>query len=160
MTTTIATIERGTMTRVLSWVRGAALTAAMATLVAPSLASAQVRMTVPPQSEPVALTGATIHTVTSGVIENGTIVFENGVITAVGANVTIPTGARVVDANGKHIYPGLIDAYSTVGISEIGAVGMSNDVPPGSQSGSMNVRATRASVMTAPFWSRTLTVTP
>ena len=35
---------------------------------------AQVRMTVPPQSEPVAIQGATIHTVTSGVIENGTIV--------------------------------------------------------------------------------------
>jgi imidazolonepropionase-like amidohydrolase len=34
----------------------------------------------------------------------------------------------VVDVSGKHIYPGLIDAYSTVGISEIGAVGVSSDV--------------------------------
>jgi imidazolonepropionase-like amidohydrolase len=85
-------------------------------------------MTVPPQSEPIALQGATIHTVTNGVIENGTIVFDNGLIIAVGANVTIPSGARVVDVSGKHIYPGLIDAYTTVGISEIGAVGMSNDV--------------------------------
>ena len=73
-------------------------------------------MTVPPQSEPIVLQGATIHTVTNGVIENGTIVFENGVITAVGVDVTIPAGARVVDVTGKHIYPGLIDAYTTVGI--------------------------------------------
>src|SRR5690554_4645523 len=88
---------------------------------------AQVRMTVPPQSEPIALQGATIHTVANGVIDNGTIVFENGVITALGANVDIPAGARVVDVSGKHIYPGLIDSYSTVGISEIGAVDVSND---------------------------------
>ncbi len=95
---------------------------------AAATAEAQVRMTVPPQSEPVALQGATIHTVTSGVIENGTILFENGVITAVGVDVEIPDGARVVDATGKHVYPGLIDAYSTVGIAEIGAVDVSNDV--------------------------------
>jgi imidazolonepropionase-like amidohydrolase len=105
---------------------GVAATLVLAAL--PMGTSAQVRMTVPRQSEPIALQGATIHTVTSGVIENGTIVFENGVITAVGADVEIPAGARVVDVSGKHIYPGLIDAYSTVGISEIGAVDMSNDV--------------------------------
>ena len=94
----------------------------------PAVLSAQVRMTVPPQSERIALQGATIHTVTNGVIENGTIVFQNGLITAVGADVEVPAGTRVVDVTGKHIYPGLIDAYSTVGIAEIGAVDMSNDV--------------------------------
>ncbi|MEQ9568702.1 MAG: amidohydrolase family protein [Longimicrobiales bacterium] len=92
-----------------------------------SAAEAQVRMTVPPQSEPVALQGATIHTMSDGVIENGTIVFENGVITAVGTDVDIPAGARVVDVSGKHLYPGLIDTYSQVGIAEIGAVDVSND---------------------------------
>ncbi len=108
---------------------GLAAAAVVAALpLAPMSASAQVRMTVPPQSEPVALRGATIHTVTNGVIENGTILFENGLITAVGASVELPPGTRVVDATGKHIYPGLIDAYSTVGISEIGAVDVSNDV--------------------------------
>lgn len=95
---------------------------------APLTLSAQVRMTVPKQSEPIALRGATIHTVTNGVIENGTIIFEAGRITAVGANIPIPAGTRVVDVTGKHIYPGLIDAYSTVGIAEIGAVDMSNDI--------------------------------
>lgn len=95
---------------------------------APLALSAQVRMTVPPQSEAIALRGATIHTVTNGVIQNGTIIFEAGRITAVGANIAIPAGTRIVDVTGKHIYPGLIDAYSTVGIAEIGAVDMSNDV--------------------------------
>jgi len=103
----------------------AVLTAALAG--APAL-EAQSPIPAPLQSQPIALRGATIHTVTNGVIENGTIVFENGVITAVGADVAIPAGARTVDATGKHIYPGLIDAYSTVGIAEIGAVDVTNDV--------------------------------
>jgi len=96
---------------------------------APGRADAQVRMTVPPQEQPVVLRGATIHTVTNGVIQNGTIVMERGKITAIGgADVAAPRGAKVVDVSGKHIYPGLIDAYSTVGITEIGAVDVSNDI--------------------------------
>ncbi|MEM7414683.1 MAG: amidohydrolase family protein [Gemmatimonadota bacterium] len=102
--------------------------ALVAAVVTPIAADAQVRMTVPPQAVPVAIQGATIHTVTNGVIENGTIVFDDGIITAVGADVDIPAGAQIVDGTGKHIYPGLVDAYSTVGISEIGAVGVSSDV--------------------------------
>ena len=119
------------MTGILSRIGGRSaliLAAAVAGSLSAAAGSAQVRMTVPPQSEPIALTGATIHTVTAGVIENGTILFENGVITAVGADIEVPDGARVVDVSGKHIYPGLIDAYSTVGISEIGAVDVSSDV--------------------------------
>ena len=129
----MTTTKRGAITRVLSRAGGVtavmlAVAVAAAALLAPSSMSAQVRMTVPPQSGPVALQGATIHTVTNGVVENGTILFENGLITAIGTDVQIPLGARVVDVSGKHIYPGLIDAYSTVGISEIGSVGVSNDI--------------------------------
>jgi imidazolonepropionase-like amidohydrolase len=90
--------------------------------------AAQVPIPAPPQRGPIALRGATIHTVTNGVIANGTIVFDGGVITAVGTDVPIPPGARVVDATGKHIYPGLVDAYSTVGIAEIGDVDVTNDL--------------------------------
>ena len=100
-----------------------------ATAFAPNAAAAQVMMPVPPQSQPVVLKGATIHTVTKGTIQNGTIVLENGKITAIGgADVPSPRAAKVVDLAGKHIYPGLIDAYSTVGITEIGAVDVSNDI--------------------------------
>jgi len=100
--------------------------AAVAALALP--VDAQVRMTVPPQAQPIVLRGATIHTVTNGVIQNGMIVLDRGKITAIGTNVAVPQGARVVDVTGKHIYPGLIDAYSTVGISEIGSVDVSNDI--------------------------------
>src|SRR5688572_33469393 len=96
--------------------------AAVIALFAASTAGAQVMMPVAPQSQPVVLRGATIHTVSRGVIPNGTIVLEGGKITAIGTNVTVPRGAKIVDVTGKHIYPGLIDAYSTVGITEIGAV--------------------------------------
>jgi len=125
------TTKRGTMTGVLARAGTMATLTVMSAVVAPLLpssATAQVRMTVSPQSQPIALQGATIHTVTNGVIENGTILFNNGVITAIGTDVQLPTGTRVVDASGKHIYPGLIDAYSTVGISEIGSVDVSSDI--------------------------------
>jgi imidazolonepropionase-like amidohydrolase len=98
---------------------------AVALALVPALAAAQVPA--PPQTQPIALTGATIHTVTNGVIENGTIVFDGGVIVAVGANVAVPAGARRIDATGKHIYPGLIDAYSAMGLEEIGAVDVTSD---------------------------------
>ena len=104
-----------------------ALAGLAATLAGVAPLEAQSPIPAPLQSQPIALRGATIHTVTNGVIENGTIVFDNGVITAVGADVAIPAGARTVDATGKHIYPGLIDAYSSVGIAEIGAVDVTND---------------------------------
>lgn len=81
----------------------------------------------PAQNGAVALTGATIHTVTNGVVENGTIVFENGVITAIGSNIAVPANAQRVDVSGKHIYPGLIDAYSAMGLEEIGAVDVTLD---------------------------------
>ncbi|MDT8368320.1 MAG: amidohydrolase family protein [Longimicrobiales bacterium] len=105
----------------------AGVAAGVVLLGAPLDTEAQVRRTTPPQTQAVAITGATIHTVSNGLIENGTIVFEDGVITAVGADVEVPSGARVVNGTGKHIFPGLIDAWSTVGIEEIGAVDVSND---------------------------------
>jgi imidazolonepropionase-like amidohydrolase len=100
-----------------------------AALASAATAGAQVTMPVAPQSAPVVLKGATIHTVTKGVIQNGTIVLDKGKIAAIGgAEVQAPRGAKIVDVTGKHIYPGLIDAYSTVGLTEIGAVDVSNDI--------------------------------
>src|SRR5437868_4915288 len=58
------------------------------------------------QDHPIAIVGATIHPVSGPAIDNGTILFEKGKITAVGANVTLPQGAEVVDGKGKHVYPG------------------------------------------------------
>ncbi len=90
--------------------------------------AAEAQIPAPPQERPVALTGATIHTITRGVIENGTIVFDNGVITEIGPNVQIPAGAERIDARGRHIYPGLIDAFSTMGLFEIGGITQAIDL--------------------------------
>jgi imidazolonepropionase-like amidohydrolase len=70
----------------------------------------------------VAIRNATIVPVTSAPIQNGTIVFANGVITAVGTNVSIPTGATVIDGTGLSVYPGMIDSGSSVGLIEIDSV--------------------------------------
>jgi len=59
-----------------------------------------------------AIKGATIHTSAGPVISNGTIVMRNGVIEDIGANVTAPADAFVIDAAGLHMYPGLIDMDS------------------------------------------------
>ena len=59
-----------------------------------------------------AIKGGTVVTVTGGTIENGVVLIENGKIKAVGANVEIPAGAEVIDASGKWVTPGFIDAHT------------------------------------------------
>lgn len=75
-----------------------------------------------PQDRPVALVGGTIHPVSGPDIPNGTVLFENGKITAMGAQVTVPAGAETIDVTGRHVYPGLIDADTDIGLEEIGEV--------------------------------------
>ena len=55
---------------------------------------------------------ATILTVTHGTIENGSILIRDGKIAEVGQNITVPSGARVIDGTGKFVSPGIIDAHS------------------------------------------------
>ncbi|MEY2557005.1 MAG: hypothetical protein QOE34_430, partial [Verrucomicrobiota bacterium] len=82
----------------------------------------------PAQAKPIALKGATIHPVSGPEIPSGTIVFDQGKITAVGADVPIPEGAEVTDASGKEIYPGFISANSVLGLIEIGAARATVDI--------------------------------
>ncbi len=74
---------------------------------------------VPPVRRAYAIVGAMVHPVSSADIPNGTVIIEDGKIKAVGAHVTVPSGAYVVHAKGMHVYPGLIDAGSEVGLQEI-----------------------------------------
>lgn len=74
------------------------------------------------QKKPIALVGGTIHTVSGDVLQNATIVFDKGRITALGTNVTVPADAERIDVSGKHVYPGIIDSYSDMGLTEIGSV--------------------------------------
>ncbi|HUR83460.1 MAG TPA: hypothetical protein VM733_22080, partial [Thermoanaerobaculia bacterium] len=69
-----------------------------------------------------AIRNATIVPVTSAPIANGTIVFSNGVITAVGASANVPADATVIDGTGLFVYPGMIDSGSNVGLVEIDSV--------------------------------------
>ncbi|MFY7924383.1 MAG: amidohydrolase, partial [Aquidulcibacter sp.] len=63
-----------------------------------------------------AIVGATILTAAGQEIENGTIVFSDGKIVAVGKDVVIPEGAKRVDARGKFVTPGIIDIHSHLGV--------------------------------------------
>lgn len=72
---------------------------------------------------------ATIHIGNGEVIENGIIKITNGKIEQVGTNIAVPAGdVAVVDAKGKHVYPGLILPISNLGLIEVSAVRATNDV--------------------------------
>lgn len=75
------------------------------------------------------ITGGTIHVGNGQVIEGGTIAVDNGKIVQVGQNISIPQGeAKVIDAKGKQIYPGIILPVTDLGLKEIGnGVRGSND---------------------------------
>lgn len=68
------------------------------------------------KAETFALTNAQIVTVSGATIAKGTIVIRDGLIEAVGENVKIPADARVIDASGLTIYPGLFDANTSLGL--------------------------------------------
>lgn len=76
-----------------------------------------------------ALSGATVHTISGMPIFDGVVVFSPAGIEAVGARANTPTvaDATVIDATGLHVYPGLINAWSTLGLYEIGSVAGSVD---------------------------------
>ena len=74
------------------------------------------------QKKPIALIGGTIHTVSGAVLENATILFDKGRIVALGMNVSIPANAERINVAGKHVYPGIIDSYTSMGLTEIGSV--------------------------------------
>ncbi|HVI43387.1 MAG TPA: amidohydrolase family protein [Chitinophaga sp.] len=80
------------------------------------------------QGNAVYLTNAYIHVGNGQVIENGTIAFANGRITAVGANVPAAgSDATVLDLKGQHVYPGIIAPESTLGLTEFESVRATND---------------------------------
>lgn len=87
----------------------------------------------------ICIRNATLLTVTRGTITNGTIVLQNGKITAIGRNVSIPAGAQVIDGTGKFVSPGLIDCHSHIanddvnegGTSVSSMVGMEDVLNPG-----------------------------
>jgi imidazolonepropionase-like amidohydrolase len=76
-----------------------------------------------------ALVGATVHPVSHPPIQNGIVLINGDRITAVGtaADVSVPDNATIVNLAGKHLYPGLIDPITQLGMVEVGQVAASRD---------------------------------
>jgi imidazolonepropionase-like amidohydrolase len=74
--------------------------------------------TATPGPSVVAITGGYVVPISAEPLDAGTVLIEDGVITAVGDDVTIPPGATVVDAAGKWVLPGFLEPHSHAGISE------------------------------------------
>lgn len=82
----------------------------------------------PPQSHPIAIVGATIHTVSGDTISDGYVLFDHGKIVEVAAGKPrLANDAETIDGKGKHVYPGLIAADSQLGLQEMASVRASND---------------------------------
>jgi len=65
--------------------------------------------------------GATIHPVATAEIQNGSVLVRDGKIVGVGRNLAAPKGTRVIDGKGLHVYPGMIDSGTEMGLSEVGS---------------------------------------
>ena len=72
------------------------------------------------RAQTIAITGGTVYPVSGPKIDNGTVLIRNGRIVAVGANIVIPDSATRVDATGKWVTPGLVNALTNLGLSEGG----------------------------------------
>ena len=69
------------------------------------------------EPESLAIRAGKIWTLTDGVITNGVIIVNNGKIQAVGENLDVPEGAKVLDMSDKNVMPGMIDAHCHIGLS-------------------------------------------
>jgi len=83
----------------------------------------------PPQDHPIAITHATVHTVSGDTFDNGFVLFSDGIIVEVGAGdrAFIAT-TEVIDAGGAHVYPGIIAPRTQLGLNEIPAMRQTLDV--------------------------------
>jgi imidazolonepropionase-like amidohydrolase len=80
----------------------------------------------PAQRGAITITGATVHIGNGSTIKNATLIFENGIITAIGAS-SISVKGTVINAAGEHVYPGFIAPAKSLGLIEVNAVRASND---------------------------------
>jgi imidazolonepropionase-like amidohydrolase len=76
----------------------------------------------------IAITGGRVVTVDGPDIASGTVLIQGGKISAVGKDLRVPQGSRVIDARGAVVYPGLIDGLTTLGLSEVSGVAATVDV--------------------------------
>jgi imidazolonepropionase-like amidohydrolase len=110
-----------------------------------------------------AITGGRVFPVSGPPIDNGTVIIQDGRITAVGANVPVPQGAERIDATGKWVTPGLINPATQLGLVEIAAVGDTRDASASGRGDAINASFTvwhglnPASVLLAPVRDQGIT---
>jgi imidazolonepropionase-like amidohydrolase len=78
-------------------------------------------------AQTIAITGGTVYPVSRPRIENATVLVRDGSVVAVGRDLAVPAGARVIDARGKIVTPGLFNAGTQLGLTEISAVPSNNE---------------------------------
>ena len=78
--------------------------------------------------ETILLRGATVHPVSGPDIADGSVLMRDGKIAEVGAHIAVPRGARVIELKGLHVYPGMIDSATEIGLTEIEAVREMSDI--------------------------------
>lgn len=78
-------------------------------------------------AQTIAITGGRVYPVSGPMIENGTVLMRDGNIVAVGSNVAVPADAQRIDATGKVVTPGLVNAATQLTLVEIGAVGSTRE---------------------------------
>jgi len=114
---------------VLAWTFLAAnLLAVPAHAYAQSSAAGSTPKNSPSASTFYAIKGGKIFTLTGPPIEKGTLLIRDGKIMGVGASVEIPADAKVIDATGLEVYPGLFDPVTQIGLNEVSAVSATVDV--------------------------------
>lgn len=116
--------------RIRSIVTLAALCLACTALVAMTLTSTALghdQIPGPPQTRPILIEGGTVHVIDGPVLKKGSVLFEEGKITAVGETVNAPEGTLRLNVEGQHVYPGLIESVTDIGLREISAVDVTDD---------------------------------
>jgi imidazolonepropionase-like amidohydrolase len=100
----------------------------LAGLLAASLAQAHDQIPAAAPAGPLLVRGGDLYTVAQGVLPATDLLVVDGKIAAIGKNLPAPAGARVLDASGQRVYPGLIATGTTLGLIEINAVRATNDL--------------------------------
>jgi imidazolonepropionase-like amidohydrolase len=67
-----------------------------------------------------AIRNARVVPVSGPTIDNGTVIIRDGKIEAIGTNVSVPSGAQIIEARGLWVYPGMFDAGTSLGLVEVG----------------------------------------
>ncbi|MDP2530634.1 MAG: amidohydrolase family protein [Candidatus Palauibacterales bacterium] len=106
---------------------GRAIGLATALVAGTALMAAALAAPAPAAAQTIAITGGTVYPVSGPRLEGATVLIRDGKIVAVGTNVRVPERARRIDAAGKVVTPGLMDASTTLGLVEVGAVGATRD---------------------------------